>query len=866
MKIDPKIYDKFRSVDRIDDAARLLSTLRGMVEGHPNADFDTCRKTLQERPFMYYMLHEAFLLENLHRLEDSSLLSDHPRKQHWRDRVHCSQTVQLLDKLKTIFATACCAKSFPVVGVWINESSSDASIRAHSASVAIPKVPWSRLDRPIMPLYNLGGFKADGTLTARIRSIFRPSGHTFLVNVSASGKTKLLYEGLCQYWGLFFTCHVDEGSLGSSDVQRAVGEFTALGWSPLVDTTIAVSREVEQDCIDACVHRLFSKILLGRLLQLKLFLEVAVSVENQDDAKRIWLCYQIQEDLVGVDVGQPILNVLSSMERWHADNAFIDDAIHATLTELFSVWPSITSEPLFIALDEANAGRGAVGKYNSHPILKDILRVWHTHVKDFNVSFVVAGTDISRTHFNCDDPEWSAYKRSSNTGDFLEDPARHKAYIEGLLPPKLRNRPSGISLVRRMVRWLPGRYRYTAVFISELFRHNFRKPHQCLNVFLADFTRGFHPRDEKRMYEKGDESEIDLSRLANVSLFDATSCARATLHDALVNCLLNRDHPLTFGSERTSLVSEGFAHFIDLDSETVAIDEPITLLGGTSWFVSKFKSISDLAFYLDPKFLPYRTTSCTLSMIALSLSHAWSSSRRLSEMFSFPGSVPTWADQHARLITLMQSKPRAEPERYFYDYIPGTLVPLCTFSDSPSGVGTWMSQQETTVFCIHTASALPKLLFMLELEDESTIWVAIQVDIEKYEDDRLPLSAVRRLLDQLRPSQIFAEPEVSPIPRRVTRSSTRGTTRAAPSDALKKLPGRRDDLGEFSLLRVAAPMYAKALGLEELDASDDSSPFAIINIEAIDAISAETWYYDIQDDVAASLARMSYIQDRERRF
>lgn len=283
------------------------------------------------------------------------------------------------------------------------------------------------------------------------------------MNVSAAGKTKVLYEGLCQYWGLFFTGRVDEGGLGACEVEKVIFDITHFKWDERVDPSFTLTSELEHDYIKLILHRKFTIILLGRLLQLQYYLKVASELGCTDSdyfsAKRLWLCYQLEGTLMHHDLGMTLLKLLGNIEGWYTENEFFDDAVRDTLAEVFKLLTPITSEPLFIVFDEANTAidpiRGSSDALRN-PVLKEILRVWHGHTKAFNVSFVVSGTQINREAF-ADETEWSGYHRTSNTGHFLEDLERYKAYVENLLPAELRNSPSGASLVRRVMRWLPTR-------------------------------------------------------------------------------------------------------------------------------------------------------------------------------------------------------------------------------------------------------------------------------------------------------------------------------------------------------------------------------------------------------------------------
>ncbi|KAK2463844.1 hypothetical protein APHAL10511_004149 [Amanita phalloides] len=77
---------------------------------------------------------------------------------------------------------------------------------------------------PSVLLHNLGYFLEPPELQRRVNDVFSPDTpkNTIFINTSGSGKTRLLLEGLCQHWGLYFTSHLDSNFLGSLDVQNAI--------------------------------------------------------------------------------------------------------------------------------------------------------------------------------------------------------------------------------------------------------------------------------------------------------------------------------------------------------------------------------------------------------------------------------------------------------------------------------------------------------------------------------------------------------------------------------------------------------------------------------------------------------------------
>ncbi|KAF9037854.1 hypothetical protein BDZ89DRAFT_932437, partial [Hymenopellis radicata] len=191
------------------------------------------------------------------------------------------------------------------------------------------------------------------------------------------------------------------------------------------------------------------------------------------------------------------------------DDEVIGDAIRETLQELFSPTDLLLSEPLYIALDQANAGRlvhlidrkyplfpNSDDDKDGMPMLKVILRIWHSHTKDFDVTYVVAGTQVDSSAFSIDDPEsrWSSWRWCSNTGDFASDIMHHRAYVEGYFPPKILQEPWGRLCVERVLRWCRGRHRITAAIVGHLLLSAFQVPNHALNECIKSAS-GYYPDD-----------------------------------------------------------------------------------------------------------------------------------------------------------------------------------------------------------------------------------------------------------------------------------------------------------------------------------------------------------------------------------
>ncbi|KAJ7587162.1 hypothetical protein C8J56DRAFT_787189, partial [Mycena floridula] len=88
-------------------------------------------------------------------------------------------------------------------------------------------------------------------------------------NGTATGKTRLLYEGLCQHWGFYFTMVVDTSGLGANDIERTMA-IGLDGGGGLVAVDLPPVNSMAFEPIFASNHRVahrrFSAVLLSRLV------------------------------------------------------------------------------------------------------------------------------------------------------------------------------------------------------------------------------------------------------------------------------------------------------------------------------------------------------------------------------------------------------------------------------------------------------------------------------------------------------------------------------------------------------------------------------------------------------------------------
>ncbi|KAG6872713.1 hypothetical protein C0995_007280 [Termitomyces sp. Mi166 len=295
---------------------------------------------------------------------------------------------------------------------------------------------------PRMLSHDLGGFQMDPTLSKRVSDLFHKHRNTFLVNASATGKTRLLYEGLCRNWGLYFTAHVDDeeaktlhstlqtGFNYEYDFVRRLPKTSTLSF----DIILAKNREI--------ANRRFSVVLLVHLLIFRDFLKTASSEcgEVREDLQPRWLLAQVWHRCL-----RTYGNVYGDLLVWPN----VLEEVRVLLPE------SIKTEGFFIVIDEANVAitqlwRSDKDDTETYPALKEIINVWTNRLAslDVPITFVVAGTEIPTHYFPPSSIQWNAWRWSSNTGAF-DTPEVQKNYLHSFLPLDFVETASGQALIQR---------------------------------------------------------------------------------------------------------------------------------------------------------------------------------------------------------------------------------------------------------------------------------------------------------------------------------------------------------------------------------------------------------------------------------
>ncbi|KAG5640724.1 hypothetical protein DXG03_007423, partial [Asterophora parasitica] len=336
--------------------------------------------------------------------------------------------------------------------------------------------------------------------------------HRLLLNTSGAGKTRLMLEGLCDEWGLYFTCRSGVDNIGSSDIQSITGFKSDLAEKyGYLQECGGFSREIPLDHSDRallltrnaqCTNRFFQAAITARILSFLLFLDAAQDHKEVPTQvkKKIWTLVQTNSQLLSWD-DQPFSDLFSQLTAvlCHGDPEILRGA---TVEILNSCLEHIKANSLRCVIDEAQTAAETLpkafhstGEKPKHrPVLRALLAKWMS----FQLGFVITGTSLNRDIVADALSSTVGKQPGIQTGitdvGKLFGPSDVRLYLEKYLDPEdIQNIARG-ELVRRACYWLTGRPRFTASYIEYLLHHGLKNPHRVLTKYIDHLTK-FTPND-----------------------------------------------------------------------------------------------------------------------------------------------------------------------------------------------------------------------------------------------------------------------------------------------------------------------------------------------------------------------------------
>ncbi|KAF8656140.1 hypothetical protein AX16_002742 [Volvariella volvacea WC 439] len=641
----------------------------------------------------------------------------------------------------------------------------DPEIVEHITRLRIPLL----YGKPNVLLHDLDGFRRDPNNEKRVRNIFQGSNHTFLVNTSGSGKTKLLLAGLLSNWGFYFTAMVDSSSLGSKDLYDTISQYLydQPGFSPMLpknssspefQNALKSNREI--------ATRVFNRVLLARLLvfhkfaqEMKRHQESCKTPVNSAFYKHHWLNLQLRPSILHPEIDDIFSTITKALLS--ASDAFIQRLLRTHLLKLEQTCsadlltsPFQKSPSFYCVIDEAQYAASQHSEAfrsdkdgSPRPVLRELVRSWEGISQQWqtsssgskqNLCIVIAGTGVQKEvvdqAMSSAIMKESMYRWISDTGAFDCEEEQGK-YLRKYLPKELVKSEAGQRLLQRAWHWLRGRHRFTAGFVAALLENGFQSPHSILNEYISHFS-GFRPTDgEAFVKAEGSISIIIPSRHRfNFEKLKKNDAMLATIRKMALEYWMKSTSPASLGQDEISFVEYGFARFVDSQTQQIAVNEPLALLAATQHFI--FSDSSVHKFFSD-KVGSHSNEGLGNgfeSYIAYGIQLAFAKKRRLSEVFTFHKHKPVWAGYMAELVAIHR-RPSSSwggtegayeigPVSY-----PKSFCASATLGFNAKGVEetlSWLNHEKQAPICFPHRCMGPDMLFVLRLQDGSLIWVAVQ--------------------------------------------------------------------------------------------------------------------------------------------
>jgi hypothetical protein len=424
--------------------------------------------------------------------------------------------------------------------VWPSPESADEETQKFYRDLEIPSLNG----KPSLQLHGLGTLvnpHAEGLFSSKCKF---DNPYKIICNTSGSGKTRLLFEGLCRRWGFYFVVAQGKDGIGATDLENAIASMKdSKDWVDNIfqyDDRIKVG--IANESNEGIANRNISKVFSARWIVFDTFIRVAKKLNGgtlPDNIRRDWLLFQI------LPIGQEIfLDAVSSLVG-------VRPGLFETLSKIFSFKvlgsdfnPDIDS--FFYVIDDAQVARDIYTEAFSDPggmikcpVLRPIIlhAVASSETTAGIIKVILSGTGFSlrsiktimEANVGGDSSIWDF---EHATGDF-SDQDTQLAYISRYLPPPFLLSDSGTHLQTRIYKWLCGRYVVTKVLergsSTTLHRHGFTaryleelltrpwqgdcpaSPHKLLNAHVQRYA-DFMPLDvDHAILEKeADVGPVDI--------------------------------------------------------------------------------------------------------------------------------------------------------------------------------------------------------------------------------------------------------------------------------------------------------------------------------------------------------------------
>ena len=271
-------------------------------------------------------------------------------------------------------------------------------------------------------------------------------------------------EGLTKYWGFYFVAVLDANGVGVGDLHDALNNVSEYGaWMSDIRPLPPRERARQNELNSQIASNHLRKVLAARIVVFQLFLQLAITVDGEilEKHKRIWLLFQLSNQL-GPHRGtlHPFVQIIRKSLR-HASFEALTTLVDRLCDILGKYLPE---SPFIIGLDEAQhiarlypysfISSTSDGIFRS--VLREIVKVF----TNLPIKLVVSGTDLSLEDLEDDVATGVSKPRAVDLfhrlGMFDSWP-KLKPFLERYIPTPILESPSGYRLQQRIQEYLQGR-------------------------------------------------------------------------------------------------------------------------------------------------------------------------------------------------------------------------------------------------------------------------------------------------------------------------------------------------------------------------------------------------------------------------
>jgi hypothetical protein len=273
-----------------------------------------------------------------------------------------------------------------------------------------------------------------------------------------------MLEGLTKYWGFYLVAAPDVSGVRVRDLQDALDDVTQCSeWRSDLEKVNAGERADQQEVNSQIASMQLRKVLTARIVIFQLFLQLAIQVHGtlQEKHKRIWLLFQLSDELLSFSGLHPFVRIIRNCLR-HASDAALDTLVERLNNILRDILPG---SHFILGLDEALwASRLYPRSFISSTKPNEFRSIIREVAKVFTkspIKLIVSGTSLSLAELEVAvasgvSKPAEAVQLFHKLGMFDTWP-KLKSFLERYIPASIFESRSGHRLQLRMREYLQGR-------------------------------------------------------------------------------------------------------------------------------------------------------------------------------------------------------------------------------------------------------------------------------------------------------------------------------------------------------------------------------------------------------------------------